>query len=228
MLLTKTAESNGKDLADDVASIDLDDPRHPVEGTVSLPLPQFNSELSDERTKAIEANLSRLAERLWKAEDHLEVVARSQEIVRTPGAEENPLDQVHKDGRNLFFGKPFPYPLSHAQPQSSNYPLSYPLGMGVNGPVLLGGQVSRTDDPIASFERYNDESGLSAQEELRLLKAQVQDIARVCKAVAFGDLTQHITVPVQVTSWSNSRISSIRWSIASRISPPKSLVSLSK
>ncbi|KAN0064437.1 histidine kinase osmosensor [Thecaphora frezii] len=45
--------------------------------------------------------------------------------------------------------------------------------------------------------RYNDESGLSAQEELRLLKAQVQDIVHVCKAVAFGDLTQHITVPVQ-------------------------------
>ena len=30
-----------------------------------------------------------------------------------------------------------------------------------------------------------------------MLKAQVQDIARVCKAVAFGDLSQHITVPVQ-------------------------------
>lgn len=41
------------------------------------------------------------------------------------------------------------------------------------------------------------ESGLSAVEELRLLKAQVQDVARVCKAVADGDLTQKITVPVQ-------------------------------
>ena len=47
------------------------------------------------------------------------------------------------------------------------------------------------------LDRYNNESGLSAEEELRLLKAQVQDIARVCKAVALGDLTQHITVPVQ-------------------------------
>lgn len=39
-------------------------------------------------------------------------------------------------------------------------------------------------DPVeafGAFERYSDESGLSAQEELRLLKAQVQDIARVCK-----------------------------------------------
>ncbi|TFK95926.1 hypothetical protein BDV98DRAFT_598145 [Pterulicium gracile] len=41
------------------------------------------------------------------------------------------------------------------------------------------------------------ESGMSAMEELRLLKAQVQDVARVCAAVAAGDLSQKITVPVQ-------------------------------
>lgn len=40
------------------------------------------------------------------------------------------------------------------------------------------------------------ESGMSAVEELNLLKAQVQDVARVCKAVALGDLSQKITVPV--------------------------------
>ena len=38
---------------------------------------------------------------------------------------------------------------------------------------------------------------MSAVEELRLLKAQVQDVARVCNAVARGDLSQKITVPVQ-------------------------------
>ncbi|OCH92001.1 histidine kinase [Obba rivulosa] len=41
------------------------------------------------------------------------------------------------------------------------------------------------------------ESGLSAVEELKLLKTQVQDVARVCNAVARGDLSQKITVPVQ-------------------------------
>ncbi|CAL1702932.1 unnamed protein product [Somion occarium] len=41
------------------------------------------------------------------------------------------------------------------------------------------------------------ESGMSAVEELKLLKAQVQDVARVCNAVARGDLSQKITVPVQ-------------------------------
>jgi osomolarity two-component system sensor histidine kinase NIK1 len=41
------------------------------------------------------------------------------------------------------------------------------------------------------------ESGMSAVEELRLLKTQVQDVARVCNAVARGDLSMKITVPVQ-------------------------------
>ncbi|CEH17888.1 probable nik-1 protein (os-1p protein) [Ceraceosorus bombacis] len=94
----------------------------------------------------------------------------------------------------------FPYPLSGAHPQSSTYPLSYPLGMGRDGPVLLTparGTADAPENAVGAFEKYSDESGLSAQEELRLLKAQVQDIARVCKAVAFGDLSQHITVPVQ-------------------------------
>lgn len=41
------------------------------------------------------------------------------------------------------------------------------------------------------------ESGMSAVEELKLLKAQVQDVARVCRAVAAGDLSQKVTVAVQ-------------------------------
>lgn len=41
------------------------------------------------------------------------------------------------------------------------------------------------------------DSPMSAETELELLKAQVQDIARVCKAVALGDLTQKIIVPVK-------------------------------
>ncbi|KAG1880958.1 hypothetical protein F4604DRAFT_1749032 [Suillus subluteus] len=45
---------------------------------------------------------------------------------------------------------------------------------------------------VATFE-----SGMTAVEELRLLKAQVSDVARVCNAVARGDLSQKITVPVQ-------------------------------
>lgn len=41
------------------------------------------------------------------------------------------------------------------------------------------------------------ESGINAVEELRLLKAQISDAARVCNAVAHGDLSQKVTVPAQ-------------------------------
>ena len=41
------------------------------------------------------------------------------------------------------------------------------------------------------------EGDLSAMEELKLLKTQVQDVSRVCQAVARGDLSQKITVPVE-------------------------------
>lgn len=41
------------------------------------------------------------------------------------------------------------------------------------------------------------ENEISAVEELRLLKSQLSDVARVCNAVARGDLSQKITVPIQ-------------------------------
>ncbi|KAJ7718148.1 hypothetical protein B0H16DRAFT_1337606, partial [Mycena metata] len=41
------------------------------------------------------------------------------------------------------------------------------------------------------------QGGMDALEELRLLKDQVRDVSRICNAVATGDLTQKITVPVQ-------------------------------
>ncbi|KAF8752828.1 His Kinase A (phosphoacceptor) domain [Rhizoctonia solani] len=46
-----------------------------------------------------------------------------------------------------------------------------------------------------SAAAFESAPGMSAVEELKLLKAQVQDVARVCKAVAEGDLSQKITVP---------------------------------
>lgn len=194
------------------------------EATVSLPLPRFHFEGGDHRTQAIEANIGKLVERLWRAEDQLETVSKANSGRRVSGnaqqsrsalassngtaangsagpsseAMQRDAKSDQTDSRRSSLAD-FPYPLAHAQPQSSDYPLSYPLGMGEDGPVLLSASDPAGDPETAvdSFHNYNDESGLSAQEELRLLKAQVQDIARVCKAVAFGDLSQHITVPVQ-------------------------------
>ncbi len=59
----------------------------------------------------------------------------------------------------------------------------------------------RTSAP-PPFASANGDAGadgdtMSAEKELELLKAQVSDIARVCKAVAVGDLTQKIVVPVR-------------------------------
>ncbi|PWN93695.1 putative nik-1 protein (Os-1p protein) [Acaromyces ingoldii] len=179
-------------------------------GTVTLPLPRFHYDGGDEKTQKIEANIGRLVERLWRAEDELERIHQQQSKERRSstldnGDSEAPLSPTGSDTMSFSRSK-FPYPLSHAHPQSSTYPLSYPLGMGRDGPVLLtpaggsgaaGGASAGAEGAVGAFERYDDESGLSAQDELNLLKAQVQDIARVCKAVAFGDLSQHITVPVQ-------------------------------
>ncbi|KIY49681.1 hypothetical protein FISHEDRAFT_40420 [Fistulina hepatica ATCC 64428] len=44
---------------------------------------------------------------------------------------------------------------------------------------------------------FGTPGGSSTEEEVRLLKAHVSEVARVCKAVAQGDLTQKITIPVQ-------------------------------
>jgi hypothetical protein len=76
-------------------------------------------------------------------------------------------------------------------------------GRSISDPLMVSGysDISPNSSPLvipmgplaaAAFE-----SGMSAVEELKLLKAQVQDVARVCNAVARGDLSQKITVPVQ-------------------------------
>lgn len=79
-------------------------------------------------------------------------------------------------------------------------------GKAISDPLLRYNAVEADNSSIASsplvvpmgpLAAAAFESGMSAVEELRLLKAQVQDVARVCNAVARGDLSQKITVPVQ-------------------------------
>ncbi|KAJ7074815.1 hypothetical protein C8F01DRAFT_1243023 [Mycena amicta] len=50
---------------------------------------------------------------------------------------------------------------------------------------------------VPGIRPHSSQSGMDALEELKYLKDQVRDVARVCKAVAMGDLKQKITVPVQ-------------------------------
>lgn len=90
-------------------------------------------------------------------------------------------------------------PTAHAQCPTCGKSISDPLLLSGNsiGSDLLPLNSSPLVVPMGPLAAAAFESGMSAVEELRLLKAQVQDVARVCNAVARGDLSQKITVPVQ-------------------------------
>lgn len=80
-----------------------------------------------------------------------------------------------------------------ARPFADGFPLGTGGIFGTNGSPG-GSPMVVPPGPLATAAF---ESGLSAVEELKLLKTQVQDVSRVCQAVARGDLSQKITVPVQ-------------------------------
>lgn len=166
---------------------------------MTLPLPRFHYDGGDKRTDQIEADIGRLVERLWRSENQLQAIARADpaayERSLSPSngasssspASRSPLLQgssaiAVKDARRASLTS-FPYPISQDHPQSSSYPLSYPLAMGTDGPMILTPEQpdAGPESVIRAIERNAEETGLSAEEELRLLKAQVQDIARVCK-----------------------------------------------
>ncbi|KAF9481492.1 histidine kinase [Pholiota conissans] len=90
-------------------------------------------------------------------------------------------------------------PTAHAQCPTCGKAISDPLLLSGNsiGSDILPLNSSPLVVPMGPLAAAAFESGMSAVEELRLLKAQVQDVARVCNAVARGDLSQKITVPVQ-------------------------------
>jgi hypothetical protein len=105
--------------------------------------------------------------------------------------------QQYTTGQNLFGYNSAP-PTSYAHCPTCAKPISDPLmfyGTGETDNSSLGS--SPLVVPMGPLAAAAFESGMSAVEELKLLKAQVQDVARVCNAVARGDLSQKITVPVQ-------------------------------
>lgn len=95
--------------------------------------------------------------------------------VNPPNPMQIPLESVQHDSDPTIF-HPLRSPGGSSQPSPGESPLVVPPG------------------PLSSAAF---ESRMTAIDELRLLKAQVSDIARVCNAVAHGDLTHRITVPVQ-------------------------------
>jgi hypothetical protein len=74
---------------------------------------------------------------------------------------------------------------SRSATSSSTSPTTTTL---VSNPTSTSNTIATTD---------GRDSPLSPEKELELLRAQVRDIARVCRAVAMGDLENKITVPVE-------------------------------
>jgi hypothetical protein len=88
-------------------------------------------------------------------------------------------------------------PTAHAHCPTCGKSISDPLMFYNNADYNAPLSTSPLVVPMGPLAAAAFESGMSAVEELKLLKAQVQDVARVCNAVARGDLSQKITVPVQ-------------------------------
>ena len=126
---------------------------------------------SNPKIAEIQQLIDVLARRLWCAEDRHAVDMRSRPYIQT---------------RNL------PDPVSRLTAERADPVLRSPHIAPILAAVAPTGM-----DPNEMLDYASAESGLSAEEELHLLRAQVRDIARVCKAVALGDLSQHIMVPVQ-------------------------------
>ncbi|KAJ7717441.1 hypothetical protein B0H16DRAFT_1700968 [Mycena metata] len=82
---------------------------------------------------------------------------------------------------------PYPYP----------YPYTESPGVVPTGGALASAALASAALASAALASAATQGGMDALEELRLLKDQVRDVSRVCNAVATGDLTQKITVPVQ-------------------------------
>lgn len=113
----------------------------------------------------------------------------------------NPLDKIRQSGGHNTTGN-----VSTAPPSVQADHVSCPgCGRIITDTATISKIVSMTSGDMSSplvvppgpLAAAAFESGMSAVDELKLLKTQVQDVARVCNAVARGDLSQKITVPVQ-------------------------------
>ena len=76
-------------------------------------------------------------------------------------------------------------------------------GRPVSDPLMVPGYSELSPNsrlliiPMGPLAAAAFESGMNTVQELKLLMAQVQDVAHVCNAVAQGDLSQKIMVLVQ-------------------------------
>jgi osomolarity two-component system sensor histidine kinase NIK1 len=137
---------------------------------------------------AVLASITRIAERLAKAES---------------GAGRHSANDAHNNGARSPVESPVPFNheavsrLIGLQPSASpSQP--QPIATDSLSPSFVSKQAEVS--PVASFGTESSDGAPnrpSAEQELKQLKAQIKDFARVCKAVARGDLSQKVEVNVQ-------------------------------
>jgi len=159
--------------------------------------------------EAIERGIIALGQRTWNAERHPPNI-HSQQAAAMPTPAWTPPVPEHSSAMCPTCTRPldstFQSLSSHPLNASLSTPPTQPSGARPinsnphsNATTSNGASAHNGDSGTASWGVRGSigESGMTAEKELELLKAQVQDIARVCKAVATGDLTQKIIVPVE-------------------------------
>ncbi|KAK0448574.1 hypothetical protein EV421DRAFT_1889261 [Armillaria borealis] len=159
-------------------------------GPSSAPFPKYDGPTNWE-TSSILRSLEEFSKRMYAAEHALKisgVYAREKHAL--PVTEESDVEPILKHRPSGL--SPIGLPTSQGLSPVNDTPTlisssSIHIPPGSPSVVAAGG-------PLDTAARV---SGMSAVEELKLLKDQVQDVARVCNAVANGDLSQKITVDVR-------------------------------
>ncbi|KIY74406.1 hypothetical protein CYLTODRAFT_484718 [Cylindrobasidium torrendii FP15055 ss-10] len=192
------------------STMDMSTEEHPffaylctaLSAPLSSPLALYNGPTSS-KTETIQRNLSTLFARLKAAED-----AFRSKGIETPLISQTEQATDANAATMLSEGAPAPKSespdlavrdtrLAPSNPLSQASTISAPASPRIDHEVC-----SHCGAP-ATRDSKTAERGLTATDELELLKTQVQDVARVCNSVAIGDLSKKITIEVHSDAMSN-------------------------
>ena len=156
-------------------------------GLPRAPIPYYDGP-STWQTGHILRALKAISNRMYTAEDILALINASENSV-------NSLDAKNRHGLGDI-----PQP-SNPSAESSQGSLSPPLSTfdvttSLETFSSSGTPLVSPSGPLSNTP-FETDKNINAVDELRLVKAQVSDVVRVCDAVARGDLSSKIAVPVQ-------------------------------